>query len=76
MIDSDLIRQKLVLIETCVHELKTLGHPEDIRTDVRELRFQAYTLTSTTFLPSSSRSRPSWNRRDAPLIRHPRAKSS
>jgi len=44
MIDGDVIRQKLVLIETCVHELKTLGRPEDIRTDVRELRFVAYTL--------------------------------
>lgn len=44
MIDTDLIRKKLVVIETCVQELKSLGRPAEIRTDVRELRFAAYTL--------------------------------
>ena len=44
MIDTDLVRKKLALIETCVHELRTLGRPENIRSDIRELRFQAYTL--------------------------------
>lgn len=44
MIDTDLLRKKLALIETCVHELRTLGRPAEIRSDLRELRFAAYTL--------------------------------
>jgi uncharacterized protein YutE (UPF0331/DUF86 family) len=44
MIDTDLVRKKLVLIETCVQELKTLGRPAEIQTDLREFRFEAYTL--------------------------------
>jgi uncharacterized protein YutE (UPF0331/DUF86 family) len=44
MIDTDLVRKKLVVIENCVQELKTLGRPAEIRTDIREFRFEAYTL--------------------------------
>lgn len=44
MIDTDLVLKKLALIETCVHELRTLGRPAEIRSDIRELRFQTYTL--------------------------------
>lgn len=44
MIDTDLVRKKLVLIETCVQELKTLGRPAEIQADLREFRFEAYTL--------------------------------
>lgn len=44
MIDTDLVRKKLDVIETCVQELKTLGRPAEIRTDLRELRFETYTL--------------------------------
>ena len=44
MTDIDLIAKKLAYIESCVRELKTLAHPEAIRTDIRELRFIVYTL--------------------------------
>jgi uncharacterized protein YutE (UPF0331/DUF86 family) len=44
MTDKDLVRKKLAVIESCVHELKTLGRPSEIQTDLRELRFEAYTL--------------------------------
>lgn len=44
MIDTDLVRKKLAVIESCVQELKTLGRPSEIQTDLRELRFEAYTL--------------------------------
>lgn len=44
MIDADLVRKKLAVIETCVHDLTTLGRPAEIQTDLRELRFEAYTL--------------------------------
>jgi len=44
MIDADLVRKKLAVIESCVQELKTLGRPADLQTDLRELRFEAYTL--------------------------------
>jgi len=42
--DADLIGKKLAYIESCVHEIKTLGHPEAIRTDLREQRFAEHTL--------------------------------
>jgi uncharacterized protein YutE (UPF0331/DUF86 family)/predicted nucleotidyltransferase len=42
--DTDLIAKKLAYIESCVHEIKTLAHPEAIRSDIREWRFIAYTL--------------------------------
>lgn len=41
---SDLILKKLAFIEDCVHELRTLGRPEEVATDLREQRFEAYTL--------------------------------
>lgn len=44
MTDAELIAKKLAWIESCVRELDTLAHPEAIRSDVRELRFIAYTL--------------------------------
>lgn len=44
MIDTELVRKKLAVIESCVQELKTLGRPSEIKTDLRELRFEAYTL--------------------------------
>ncbi|HBL31638.1 MAG TPA: DUF86 domain-containing protein [Acidobacteria bacterium] len=44
MTDTDLVHKKLAVIETCVQELRTLGHPADIRSDLREFRFSAYTL--------------------------------
>lgn len=44
MIDTELVRKKLAVIESCVQELKTLGRPSEIQTDLRELRFEAYTL--------------------------------
>ncbi len=44
MIDTALVRKKLAVIESCVHELKTLGRPSEIQTDLRELRFEAYTM--------------------------------
>jgi uncharacterized protein YutE (UPF0331/DUF86 family) len=44
MTDADLIRKKLAFIETCVRELRTLGRPERLRSDVKEERFIEYTL--------------------------------
>jgi uncharacterized protein YutE (UPF0331/DUF86 family) len=42
--DTDLVLKKLALIETCVHELRTLAHPEEIRADIREQRFIEHTI--------------------------------
>jgi uncharacterized protein YutE (UPF0331/DUF86 family) len=42
--DADLIAKMLAQIETCVQELRTLAHPAEIRTDVREERFVEHTL--------------------------------
>ncbi|HVT18914.1 MAG TPA: DUF86 domain-containing protein [Thermoanaerobaculia bacterium] len=42
--DLALVAKKLALIETCVEELRTLGHPERIRSDLREERFFEHTL--------------------------------
>ena len=44
MTDIDLVFKKLAFIEACVRELRTLGRPEEVRTDLREQRFEAYTL--------------------------------
>ena len=44
MTDRELVAKKLALIETSVHELRTLARPEEIRRDVREERFVEYTL--------------------------------
>jgi uncharacterized protein YutE (UPF0331/DUF86 family) len=44
MTDIDLIEKKLAFIETCVHELRQLSHPERLAYDIREERFVAYTL--------------------------------
>jgi uncharacterized protein YutE (UPF0331/DUF86 family) len=44
MTDLELIEKKLAFIETCVRELRQLGRPDAIDTDVREERFIAHTL--------------------------------
>lgn len=42
--DRDLVAKKLARIETCVQELRTLGDPARIRSDLREERFFEHTL--------------------------------
>jgi len=42
--DLELVAKKLARIETCVQELRTLGHPADLRGNVRDERFAEYTL--------------------------------
>lgn len=44
MTDSSLVAKKLAFIETCVQEVRTLGRPQEIRTDLRERRFIEHTL--------------------------------
>lgn len=44
MTDDDLIAKKLAYIETCVCEMHSLARPDEIRADIREQRFVAYTL--------------------------------
>lgn len=44
MTDPELIAKKLAFVETCVRELRTLGRPAEIETDVREERFAEHTL--------------------------------
>ena len=44
MTDPDLVAKKLALIETCVRELRTLGHPAAIPTDLVQQRFAELTL--------------------------------
>jgi uncharacterized protein YutE (UPF0331/DUF86 family) len=44
MTDVHLVFKLLARLETYVRELKTLGHPERIATDVREERFIEHTL--------------------------------
>ena len=44
MTDPDLFAKKLALIETCVHELRTLGRPAEIPTDLLQERFAEHTL--------------------------------
>jgi uncharacterized protein YutE (UPF0331/DUF86 family) len=42
--DRDLLAKKLARIETCVHEIRTLGRLGAMRTDLREQRFVERTL--------------------------------
>jgi uncharacterized protein YutE (UPF0331/DUF86 family) len=42
--DPDLVAKRLALIETYVRELRDLGRPERIASDVREERFVEHTL--------------------------------
>jgi uncharacterized protein YutE (UPF0331/DUF86 family) len=42
--DHELVAKKLARIETCVKELRTLGDPGRIRSDLREERFFEHTL--------------------------------
>ncbi len=44
MTDADLVTKRLARIETCVQELRTLGNPGRIATDLREQRFFEHTL--------------------------------
>lgn len=44
MTDTALVAKLLARLETYVHELRTLGRPESIATDVREERFLEHTL--------------------------------
>jgi uncharacterized protein YutE (UPF0331/DUF86 family) len=44
MTDPQLVAKKLAFIETCVRELQTLAHPEQIQDDLREERFVEHTL--------------------------------
>ena len=44
MTDANLVYKLLAHLETYIQELRTLGHPEKIRTDVREERFIEHTL--------------------------------
>lgn len=44
MTDLDLVYKRLAFIEACVQDLRKLGRPQDVRTDLREQRFEAYTL--------------------------------
>jgi uncharacterized protein YutE (UPF0331/DUF86 family) len=42
--DIDLVYKKLDFITGCVTELRTFGDPDAVGTDLREQRFEAYTL--------------------------------
>jgi uncharacterized protein YutE (UPF0331/DUF86 family) len=42
--DPDLIAKKLALIETCIHELRTLSRPATFATDKLQERFAEHTL--------------------------------
>jgi uncharacterized protein YutE (UPF0331/DUF86 family) len=42
--DPELVAKKLGLIEAYVHDLRTLGRPDDLATDIREQRFTLHTL--------------------------------
>lgn len=44
MTDPELVAKKLGLIEMYVHDLRTLGRPKDLATDIREQRFTLHTL--------------------------------
>lgn len=44
MTDQDLITKKLAYIETCVSAIRTLVHPEEIRTDILQQGYVKYTL--------------------------------
>lgn len=42
--DRDLVLKKLARIEACVRELRTVGDPSAIRSDLRQERFAEHTL--------------------------------
>lgn len=44
MTDPELIAKKLAVIETCVHQLRTMARAELLKADVREERFVEHTL--------------------------------
>ena len=44
MTDRDLIEKKLARVESCLRELRTLIHPEEILSDLRSERFAQHTL--------------------------------
>ena len=44
MTDPPLVAKKLTLVETCLSDLRRLGHPAAIDTDLRERRFVERTL--------------------------------
>lgn len=44
MTDVALVEKKLALIETCVHELRSLARPASLAADVKEARFVQHTL--------------------------------
>jgi hypothetical protein len=44
MTDPALVAKKLALVETCLSDLRRLGHPAAIDTDLRERRFVERTL--------------------------------
>lgn len=44
MTDPDLIAKKLVLVETCVADLRRLARPAELARDLREERFVEHTL--------------------------------
>jgi len=46
--DPELVAKKLGLIETYVHDLRTLGRPDALTTDIREQRFTLHTLQLAT----------------------------
>ena len=48
MTDPELVAKKLGLIEAYVHDLRTLGRPDDLATDIREQRFTLHTLQLAT----------------------------
>lgn len=44
MTDPELVEKRLAFLETCVSELKRLGRPAELESDLREQRFVLYTL--------------------------------
>lgn len=44
MTDEELVLKRLAFIETCLHDLRTLGRPDCLETDVKERRFIEHTL--------------------------------
>ena len=44
MTDVELVAKKLTVILACVHDLRTLGRPDALASDVREERFVEHTL--------------------------------
>lgn len=44
MTDPQLVSKKLAIVETSVHELRSMARPAELRRDVRERRFVEHTL--------------------------------